>query len=425
MKGMKVLARSSTLGLLAYLMVSRIAEAAFPVAFVISLAHMRGYAAAAFAQGIFVFTLAFGAPLRARMLDVWGSRRILPLQIAISSVCLSGLSVAIGHTRSLALIAGLSVLVAVSSPSIDPAVRASWRSLAESDEQLSLLHTADSILEEAGFLIGPALAALVLLSAGYQSAPIVLAVATVANRVIAFCSRPVRSSLFTDKPGPDVHATAADEAGHGNGRAVRLANMVLGPILQADLRTIVSPLMLMGGNFGVLAIALPDIAARHGSMATAGFLTALISLGGVVGGLGYGAIGKRGTPTLRHAFLGMVFGLPALLLCIARTPLSVAPLLVISGLAVTPFYINAYLMIDSLIAGAVKHEANTWVPVGNDVGYIAGISLGGVLLSRVSLSAAMWLAAAFGAALVLLSARGVLRREGPEYVTAGSEDAIA
>lgn len=363
MKGMKVFARTSTRGLLVYLMVGRIAGAAFPIAFVISLAHMQGYAAAALAQGIFVFTLAFGAPLRARMLDVWGSRRILPLQLAVSGASLSGMSVAIGHTKSLALIVGLSVLVSASSPSIDPAVRASWRSVAETEEQLAMLHTADSILEEAGFLIGPALAAAVLLSTGYQWALIVLAVAMVANRVIAFCCRPIRSRLFADKPELDVQATAADEAAPGRGRAARLAHMVFGPILRADLRTIVSPLMLMGGTFGVLAVALPDIAARHGSMATAGFLTALISLGGVIGGLVYGTLGKIGTPPVRHALLGMVFGLPALSLCIARTPLSVAPLLVISGLAVTPFYINAYLMIDSLIASKVSHEANTWIPV--------------------------------------------------------------
>lgn len=427
MKGLRVLFRKSALGLLAYLMISRIAGAAFPVAFVICIAHVQGYAAAAVAQAVSVFTLAGGAPLRARLLDIWGSRRVLPLQVVVSAACLIVMSVAIGHTKSLALIIGLSLLVSVSSPAIYPAVRTSWRSIADNDEQLAMLHTADSLIEEAGFLVGPALAATIMLTAGYQWAPIILAVAIAANNVIAFCNPAIRARLFASrsKSEPDQQtSTAGERAAHAN-PAIRVAHLIAGPILQGDLRAIVTPLMLMGGTFGVLAIALPDVAAHHGSMATAGFLTALISLGGLVGGLIYGTVRTRGTPRLRHSLLGIVFGFPAVLLCIARSPWSIAPILVISGLAVTPFYINSYLMIDALIAGNVKHEANSWVPVGNDVGYIIGISLGGLLVARVSLSAAMWLGAFFGAALIMLSARGLLRRKHPSPSPAVAEDAVA
>jgi predicted MFS family arabinose efflux permease len=84
-------------------------------------------------------------------------------------------------------------------------------------------------------------------------------------------------------------------------------------------------------------------------------------------------------------------------------------------------------MIDTDIARSVKHEANSWVPVGNDVGYIVGISLAALLVTRVGLSAAMWAAGLFGIALLLLSARSLLRRRaaGPVLAAPGSEDPVA
>lgn|GEM_PF-3958146 len=43
----------------------------------------------------------------------------------------------------------------------------------------------------------------------------------------------------------------------------------------------------------------------------------------------------------------------------------------------TEFYINAYLLMDADIPRSAIHEANTWVPVGNDVGYLIGLAVAG------------------------------------------------
>jgi hypothetical protein len=61
----------------------------------------------------------------------------------------------------------------------------------------------------------------------------------------------------------------------------------------------------------------------------------------------------------------------------AHNPWTLALLLALSGTAVTPLYINAYLMMDSDIPPTAIHEANTWVPVGNNLGYLIGISIAG------------------------------------------------
>lgn len=104
---------------------------------------------------------------------------------------------------------------------------------------------------------------------------------------------------------------------------------------------------------------------------------ACISLGGLIGALSYGSIRLGASLRRRHAILGIIFGAPLILGAWAHSPWQLGVLLGVAGLAVTPLYINAYLMMDADIPRSAIHEANTWVPVGNDVGYIIGLAVAG------------------------------------------------
>jgi NADH:ubiquinone oxidoreductase subunit 5 (subunit L)/multisubunit Na+/H+ antiporter MnhA subunit len=44
-----------------------------------------------------------------------------------------------------------------------------------------------------------------------------------------------------------------------------------------------------------------------------------------------------------------------------------ALLLVLSGLFVTPLFINAFLLVDAPISEGSRHEANTWIGASTDV----------------------------------------------------------
>src|SRR6266566_1684771 len=100
----------------------------------------------------------------------------------------------------------------------------------------------------------------------------------------------------------------------------------------------------------------------------------------------------------------MIFGFPMAFGFAADSPWLLGLLLAISGMAVTPLYINAYLMMDAVIPKEVIHEANTWVPLGNNVGYIFGITAAGALLGRNNISMALDLAAILAATFVVYSA---------------------
>lgn len=106
----------------------------------------------------------------------------------------------------------------------------------------------------------------------------------------------------------------------------------------------------------------------------------------------------------RHAALGLVFGAPLAFGFLAGNPWALGVLLALGGLAVTPLYINAYLMMDAEIPGEMIHEANTWVPVGNNVGYVVGITVAGTVLGRHDTGAALVAVSAFALVLVGYSA---------------------
>ena len=160
-----------------------------------------------------------------------------------------------------------------------------------------------------------------------------------------------------------------------------------------------APLILMGVELGIVGILAPALSARHGGASNAGFVIACISLGGIIGALAYGSLNLGTSLRRRHAILGVIFGAPLILGAWATSPWLLGLLLALAGLAVTPLYINAYLMMDADIPRSAIHEANTWVPVGNDIGYIIGLAVAGWFSRHAQLHA---ISASLSAAALLL-----------------------
>lgn len=83
-------------------------------------------------------------------------------------------------------------------------------------------------------------------------------------------------------------------------------------------------------------------------------------------------------------------------------------------------YINAYLIMDAEIPGEVIHEANTWVPVGNNVGYVVGITIVGTVLGRHDTGAALMTVSVFA---LVLAAYSVAQLARPRSQGAGARPA--
>ncbi|TDC04831.1 MFS transporter [Nonomuraea longispora] len=408
-KGYAVIARPASATLLTSLVVGRLAGAAFPIAFVVSLANTRGYAAAAILQGIMVFALASTAPLRARVLDKFTVRRTIIPQSLLYLLLFAGLVATARQPEAPNWLVGvLALLSAISAPALDTAVRVSWRKMARNEEEVKSLHVLDSITEEAGFLLGPVLASILMLTAGVENGLLATAILISLSNLLTILTPVVRRELLAEVPpaetsSPD-HVGLADGTWHR-----RLLATILGPITRSDLRETVLPVVVTGISFGLLAIAIPNIAAAGGNIAASGFLTATISAGGLIGGLVYGALKLKGSLWRRQAKLALLFGSPLALLPLADSPWFIGGILLISGLAVTPLYINSYLLIDKEIPADVRHEANSWVAVGNDLGYTVGIAVGGMIIAARDYSNALVGVAVVGILLVVIAIRGLSR----------------
>jgi hypothetical protein len=389
------------LGLLGCLSLQRIASAGFPVVLIVAAADARGLWPAALIQGARVFTGTFTAPLRARVLDRVGRHRVIVPQTLLTATLLVLLGVAVtsrGVPFPLALAAAIAP--AALGPSTDSVVRTLWRDLGQDEQQVKALHSYDSILEEAGYLAGPATASVLMLGLGPDTALFTFIGAMIVGSCLVLLSRQVRSAL-RPRPGAKTRSPVPPRAG---GRARRFARTLAGPIASPELQRIVLPLILMGSVFGVVGILAPALCARAGHSDATGFVLAAISLGGVIGAMIYNAAKITWPLRSRHAVLGLAFGLPLVFGFAADNPWALGGLLALGGLAVTPLYINAYLMMDDEIPPEVIHEANTWVPVGNNVGYVLGITIAASVLGHAGVQAALAAVSVFAAVLVGYSA---------------------
>lgn len=245
----------------------------------------------------------------------------------------------------------------MSSPPLNAALRSSWRRLVTSPQDLKTVHSADSILEEAGFVAAPltagALIAFLGPVAAYESAAamflVVIGLYLTAARVYGL--------IPTKAPAAPVRT-----------ETVRRAHRWLGPLAQPRIVMIMLPLLVMGCLFGGMGIYVPAYSQHEHTTALIGPLLAATSAGGVIGGLLYAILPTDRLPlwTL-YRLLTAGFALPACFLLLAQPPWALGTLLLLSGLFVTPLFISAFLLIDAHATDDVRTEANTWVGASTDV----------------------------------------------------------
>src|SRR6202043_2282663 len=103
-----------------------------------------------------------------------------------------------------------------------------------------------------------------------------------------------------------------------------------------DLRRLLASIGLFGFWWGALQVGLPALAVHAGSREASGVLIALVSLGGVVGGLMYGTRGWRVPVEARYWLLLVALAVLLAPLILARTLAAAIPLSLLAGLAMTP-----------------------------------------------------------------------------------------
>lgn len=342
------------------------------------------YAVAGTASGLCGLVGAVAGPTRARLVE----RRpgaLLPLAACYTALlALIALAGAVGVAPWPAV--ALAAAAGAVSPPVGPLARTRWGVLTADQAQRQCALSLDTVGESTAFAVGPALGGGLIAAA---SAPVALAVCA-GLTAVGFTAL---AAVLRRAPAP-ARPTAEPRAG-GAWSPPRVPGFT-------------AALAAVAASACALATAEIGAVATWGAAAT-GWLLALCSVGGVVGGLVYGrrgwslALGRR--LTLLAAAGAGCYALPALapLLPVA------APALLAAGAFGDTLLVTSYLLVDERVPEGVRTEAGAWVNTGYNLGSALGSGAAGTLLDAAGHRAVLLAAAAVagaGALGAVTSGRG-------------------
>ncbi|PRY02424.1 MFS transporter [Allonocardiopsis opalescens] len=376
---------------------ARLAAGMLPFAVVATVASEHGFSAAGIASAATLLVAAVTGPLRGRLADRYGNPALVGAALLYGTLATTA-AVIVGAAPAWAVIA---VLTAASGcgPPITAAIRTRWSRLLPEKNDLQRVHTLDSIVEELTFVTAPLVTTAVLV---VLSGPVGIA-------VVGWI--PLAAVALAVERGAGVRAGGGRPRGAAQRRRAPIAASAVG-------RGIVVPIAALGLVGGSLGVLLPASMAERGEISSAGYLLALFSAGGVVGGLVYAR--REWTVGLRRRYLAMS-------LCLAVTTAALAPALGTAvapvgvfavGLAMTPLFVIGYLLVDAHLPHR-QTEANVWIGASYNVGAAAGAAGCGALLAQLGPGGAALLIAS-AAALAPLFVLG-LPRTAPAGPPASSE----
>lgn len=232
------------------------------------------------------------------IVDRFDRRLVLLVTDVARGIVMVGLAVAVAVEAPLLPIVMLTLLAACFSTFFGPAIGAYLPSLVRDESELGPANSAWASLDNIGFIVGPALAGLLIATGG-------LTLAFVLNAVSFAIVAAVLWQLPSTRP---VAADTTDEAATTSA-AQPVTAMVrerLRPLAGLTVVNVVGGFVF--GGLGVLTVIIAVDVLRQGDAAT-GYLNGAIGLGGVIGAVVSGALVLRrrlGPPLVAG---GIVFGL--------------------------------------------------------------------------------------------------------------------
>lgn len=354
----------------------RLAYGLLPLATLFTVQQTTGsYARAGLALAAFGLA-SITLPLKSRLTDRHGPRRVLPLLALACALLLAAAALTPWPVVFVAL-AGLA------APPLGPAMRSTWRTLTQGTALKERAYALDATAEETLYLVGPLLAGLLIgLAPARWSLLLTAALLLLGTLGMA---------------APRLPDSLAPPAGS---RAVHWARRAFdpGPLRSAGLLRVLGVLLVTGAAINVGQTAMAAVAQSHGRPGAAGLLEAGLGAGSVLGGMLW-ARRRHTRPRSRH-FAGLLAVLGAGLLAAAAAPglLALGAVMSVAGMAIAPLYVIAYLAADDLAPAGHGTEAGTWINVAANAGSALGAAAAGVITDAAGPSPAF-----LGAGVLLMA----------------------
>jgi MFS family permease len=303
-----------------------------------------------------------------------------------------------GHLDASVIVAIAAVTGAVNPP-IAAVTRTVLPRLAPDEESKQTAFALDAVLVETTFVVGPAIIVAIQSFSDAYAATLFAAALNVVGSLWLAAAPSVRHGYVVDAPP----------------RHANRWRRIIGPLASRGLRVVLVVSILEAAAFGVLEVAIPAYTNAIGRSELGGLLYAVWSGGSIIGGLWFG--GQDFTAPLHRQYLILMclnlLGFSGVLL--AGGPASLAILLFLAGLAISPTTAVEAALVADLSPEEARTEAFTWSGTAIYLGFalgsgLAAVALSGSLGTTSALTSATLLAVglcAAGTTLTLLERRSL------------------
>lgn len=354
---------------IAILAVQNLVAAATSLGLFLSCIEAYTLSVASIIVGVHVAASIVSAPIRGRAVDIFGrNKTLIPLLVISSSLLLLLAVLLIGGRTGVFILMVIAAIQPITTPPLDAVIRTEWKYFSHSDSEKRAFHSIDSVLEEVGFLAGPLLMACFQSFTSPSFAFVILALLSVSTSAWLVLLPSMRRAI--NRPHEPANAQRPVDRS--------LFRILLGPIVSVELANIVIPLILMGAAIAAATAPIPMIVPGGDRNPLTSVMFSLISAGGLIGGLWFGAAKLSASEKNKQILLTVWLAAGFLPVAIYPSLIPLSFSLFISGLAVTPLFINSYLLLDSAQLDTVQHEANAWVPVSYNIGYSIALPFAGI-----------------------------------------------
>ncbi|GAA3121443.1 putative MFS family arabinose efflux permease [Kribbella aluminosa] len=337
-------------------LLGRLSYGLLPLSLLITVRQSTGsFAVAGAAVAVFGVT-SLSMPYKARLVDRYSQRRVLPFLALGAS---AGLFVTSGTSGSAVLL--LVAATGLLAPPLGPSMRSNWRLLTDGLPLKERAYALDAVAEECLFLGGPLIAG-TLISAFAAPVALCCSAALMLVGTLAMVTSPV--TTHTAAPAPSRHP--------------------LGPLVLPGLRRILLVIMLTASGISTAYLCVAAVAQQAGRPGAAGYVEAAIAAGSVLGGM----LWARRTHTRPWPIhlAGLIAVLAAGLIAASFMPglILLGVVLGVAGVAVAPLFVVSYLAADQVTPPHQHTEASTWINTANNVGSAGGAALAGLLVDHTT-----------------------------------------
>ncbi len=324
-----------------------------------------------------VFLIATGAarPVQGRLIDRHGPPPVLIPCAVIHLAGFGGLvawTQLVGATWPLLLFA---IPIGLGEPPVSASMRITWGRMADAEDRTAA-YSVVTLTQELAVLLGPLLLAFIVAVASAAAAVLIVGGLASAGTVVLAFVMPRH-----------LHAEQVRHRSALRSPGVRLALMVN---------------LSFALGLGCVELGIPALAGERGVPAVSGVMLAVMSVGGILGAIGYAARRCRRDSAARLGLLLAVYALAVgSLIATPSFAVMVLPLL-LAGAALNPIVTTVALLVEDH-AGAAAAEAFGWQSTSLAMGAAAGNALSGPLAQHHGASAAFLAATIAAVAATILA----------------------